>query len=86
MVILGKKYKDNISGFSGIATGRTEYLYGCVRVLIESDKLSKDGEPYSEFWFDEQRLTFVKSKTKAKTAGNSGGPRTNPIRQKDPLR
>ena len=62
MIVLGKKYKDSISGYVGIATARTVYLYGCIRILLESKKLKEDGTP-QEVWFDEQRLV-PKAKTK----------------------
>lgn len=69
MIKLGEKVKDGITGFEGVATARAEYLYGCVRVLVESKKL-KDGKPIDE-WFDEQRLTV---KSKADTGGPSPTP------------
>lgn len=53
---LGTKVTDRISGFTGTATARTEYLYGCVRVLVEPVGLH-DGKPVEGQWFDEQRLS-----------------------------
>jgi len=70
MVKLGNFYTDRITGFKGIATGRTEYLYGCVRVQLEPQGL-KDGKPTESMWFDEQRLE-VNSEAK------SGGPMAAP--------
>lgn len=35
MIKLGDKVKDKISGFEGLATARSEFLYGCVRILVE---------------------------------------------------
>ena len=35
MIELGEKVKDTITGFTGIATARTDYLYGCIRVEVE---------------------------------------------------
>jgi hypothetical protein len=55
MVKLGTKVKDNLTGFAGIAVSRTEYLYGCVRVGVESPEL-KEGKPQDIQFFDEQRL------------------------------
>jgi hypothetical protein len=55
MVKLGTKVKDSITGFEGIATSRTEYLYGCVRVCVEPQGLH-DGKPIDPMFFDEQRL------------------------------
>ena len=54
---LGSKVKDRISGFAGIATSRVEFLYGCVRYLVEPEGLTPDGKPIESQYFDEQRLT-----------------------------
>lgn len=35
MVGLGRRYKDSITEFEGVATSRTVYLNGCVRVGLE---------------------------------------------------
>jgi hypothetical protein len=73
-VALGTRYRDSITGFEGVATARYEFLYGCVRVLLEG---TKDGKP-AEYTFDEQRLTDVPSAT-------SGGPAPEPP-SRDPSR
>lgn len=65
---LGDKVTDSISGVTGIAVARYEFLYGCVRIAVE--RLDKDGKP-EEIVLDEQRLTTVPSAT-------SGGPRDTP--------
>ncbi len=70
MIELGKKYKDSITGLEGIATARTEYMFGCVRILLEGKKLKSDGTP-NELWFDEQRLV-PKAKTKKEPPGGLG--------------
>jgi len=70
MVKLGTKVKDSITGFSGIAVCRTEYLYGCVRIGVESEVL-QDGKAIEPHWFDEQRLE------EASTA-ETGGPQPDP--------
>jgi hypothetical protein len=68
-VKLGEHYTDSITGFNGVATGRYEFLSGCVRIQLECEI---DGKP-EERVFDEQRLT-------SKPAATSGGPRSNPSR------
>ena len=65
---LGVKAKDNVTGFSGIVTGRVEYLTGCRQYLI-TPKAGKD-KLNEAYWFDEDRL--INSKTK-----NPGGPQMN---------
>ena len=42
---LGDLVKDLVTGFTGIATSHTEYLYGCVHIGITSRGLDKDGIP-----------------------------------------
>lgn len=66
-VELGKVYRDSLTGYEGTATARFEYLYGCIRICLET---CIDGKP-DERTFDEQRLTD-------KPAATSGGPRPSP--------
>lgn len=56
MVVLGKKYRDRITGFEGIATGRALYISGCAQVLV-APAVMEDGAFRESQWFDEQRLT-----------------------------
>ena len=70
MIKLGAKVQDEFTGFKGVVTARTEYLYGCIRVLVQPEGL-KDGVPVEAQWFDEQRLS-KQSKAKA------GGPGATP--------
>ena len=65
MIKLGDNVRDNISGFSGIATGRSEFLFGCKRILIEPKEL-KDGIPISGQWIDEQRIELVEEEMRTK--------------------
>jgi len=53
---LGSKVRDIITGFTGIATGRAEYISGCSQLLV-APPLAKDGAARESEWFDEQRLT-----------------------------
>jgi hypothetical protein len=57
IIRLGDKVLDPLTGFSGIVTSRTEYLFGCVRVAVEASEI-KDGKPVDAY-FDEQRLTVL---------------------------
>ncbi|MBB2165965.1 hypothetical protein HLH26_15790 [Gluconacetobacter sp. 1b LMG 1731] len=54
-VTLGSSYVDRVTGFSGIATARTEYLTGRSRVEL-SPSLRPDGRLPRPEWFDEERL------------------------------
>lgn len=71
-VKLGEKYRDTITGFLGTATARTEYLYGCVRVVLEG----RGGEGAPEEWvFDEQRLVTEADGRRPIPTATSGGSR-----------
>jgi len=65
---------DILTGFAGTATSRTDYLYGCVRVLLEAG--DKDSKPVSDY-FDEQRLREASGAIPFPTA-ISGGPHDAP--------
>lgn len=82
-VKLGSKVRDSLTGFEGIAVARTEWLYGCSRVGVESTVL-KDGKPIGTEWFDEQRCELVeemKPKVSPQSSATSGGPQKDPTRQ-----
>lgn len=55
---LGQKVKDTITGFEGIALGRTEWLYGCVRVTVQPQQLF-EGKTIEPEVFDEPQLVVV---------------------------
>jgi hypothetical protein len=44
---LGQTLTDSISGYKGIAVARTEYLYSCPRIALQSKGL-KDGKPIEQ--------------------------------------
>lgn len=75
---LGKKYRDTITGFEGVATGRFEYLHGCVRWQLVG-KHPENGGP-QDFVFDEPQLEEVKSEKTHKATRGTGGPRPTPAR------
>lgn len=80
---LGSKYRDTISGFVGTATARTEYMHGCVRVLLEAEGYKPDDR---EQMFDEQRLVEVNTGQRPEPTARAGGPQTPPTRATTPLR
>lgn len=78
MIKLGSKVKDSITGLTGIATSRTEYLYGCVHIGITPQE-TKDGKACEPQWFDEQRVEVLKEKKpwfSPASSASSGGPDT----------
>jgi len=52
---LGKEMKDKITGFTGIATSKHEYLTGCTQYALQP-KTQKDGKLADVGYFDESRL------------------------------
>lgn len=70
---LGMRVKDQVTGFEGIASARTEYLYGCIRIAVQSTEL-KDGKPVDAQWFDEAQLSEVQKEIAPAitTTGGSG--------------
>jgi hypothetical protein len=74
---LGCIAKDTITGFKGVVTSRTEFLYGCVHIGITPDKLDENGKPVESQWFDEQRIEVIKAakpKVSKDSEATSGGP------------
>jgi len=74
---LGDLVKDVITDFTGIATSRTEHLYGCVHIGITSRGLDKDGIPVGAMSFDEQRVILVDKRdpvVSPDSKATSGGP------------
>jgi len=55
---LGHTYADVITGFTGVCTGRAEYLTGCNQALLQPKGEDPSKRPGSE-WFDEQRLVVI---------------------------
>lgn len=58
-ISLGDKAKDQVTGYEGICIARTEWLNGCVRCTLQSDKLSKEGAPQDGQVFDEPQLVAL---------------------------
>ena len=74
-VIFGTKYRDSITHFEGIATGRAEYMTGCEQILLEP--LATDGKKGESVWFDIDRLEGVSEPG----VSRRGGPQTDaPVR------
>ena len=55
---LGKKARDNITGFEGIVTGHCRYLYGCDQYLL-NPPCGEDGKKIDGEWMDAGRLEVI---------------------------
>jgi len=80
-IVLGKKYKDKVSGFTGIAISCSTFLNGCSRIGIQSP-IDEKGKLPDEKWFDDMQLELVdegivdsvpKVVEKARTGGPGSG-------------
>ena len=58
MIELGQNVKDSVTGFTGIATGKSEYLGGYVSVCI-APSVGNDGKKPDAEWFDASRVEAV---------------------------
>lgn len=70
-ITLGKKYKDYITGFEGIAVARIEYITGCIQYELLPQGLQKDGKPKESKWYDQVRIS---KDGKGPNHGPNGGP------------
>lgn len=59
---LGSKVKDRLTGFSGVLTGRSEFLYAGDTVLVQSEEIL-DGKPGPSVWFDASRIKRAEVET-----------------------
>lgn len=58
MELLGKKVKEKITGFEGIATSKHIYLTGCNQYGIQA-AINKDNKIPDIVYFDEFRLEVI---------------------------
>ena len=72
---LGDKVKDPITGLTGVAVGRTTWLHGCDRIVVQPEGLTKEGKPFDSLSVDEPQLVLIKSKKVKEGNHQTGGPR-----------
>lgn len=71
MIKLGKKVKDKVTGFEGIATARCEYLNGCTQYCVEP-KATKEGAMLEAKYIDDSQLTVVSKGLNVKKKDTGG--------------
>lgn len=81
---LGQKARDIVSGFTGVAVARTEWMNGCTRVTLQPP-IDKDGKMLDQHTFDEPNLVVVEDTPSVNHDANRGGPRPEPQRARDPV-
>lgn len=82
MVKIGTVVTDSITGFSGVAISRTEYLHGCARIGIQPKQLH-EGKPIESQFFDELQLV---ENIPAANDDVKGGPKPVPPARSVPTR
>jgi len=55
---LGDRVRDRITGFTGIASCKAEWLNSCRRITVQPEEL-KDGKPIDGCTFDVEDLILV---------------------------
>lgn len=73
MINLGDEVVDTVSGFSGVAVARHDYLNGCSRFSVQP-KIGKDGKLPDTASFDEPQLKVTKPAKVPPGSRLTGGP------------
>ena len=77
-IALGSKVRDTVTGLTGIATCRCEYLNGCVRYAVQPS-VDKDGKYIDSYWIDEGQIKVLKEPAVLRKSGKAtGGPGDEP--------
>lgn len=87
MIRLGDEVRDKVTGYTGIATARFEYLTGCVRYEVQPRGLH-EGKLHEAYVFDEGRLEMVGGGIHPDqvAAAATGGPHPTPVQPSAPRR
>lgn len=83
---LGDVVRDKISGFSGVATCRLDYLNGCVRWAV-SPRILHEAKPVDAQYFDDEQLEIVPGQESfGCVRRETGGDRPAPTGRQNPRR
>jgi len=83
MIELGQKVKDKVTGFTGMATAKIEYMNGCIQFLV-MPRQKKDDKKYPKgSYIDVEQLDAIGGKLlelnrREKESLPSGGIRVHP--------
>ena len=78
---LGSKVKCKITGFTGIAVARTEFINGCVQYGVVG-KVGKDSKYPEEIGIDAESLEVISKKKKKLVKNDTGGATTKGVKQR----
>jgi len=59
MIKLGQKVKDKVTGFTGIAIAKIEYLNGCIQFCVKPKIKAKDNKMSEGQYIDVEQLEVV---------------------------
>lgn len=72
-VSLGDKVRDPITGYEGTVIARTEWVWGCVRLGVQS-AFMHEGKPVEAQWFDEAAIEVTSARLVERKGAATGGP------------
>ncbi len=82
MIKLGDKVKDTVTGFSGVATAKVEFLNGCIQFMVTpkmaKPKKNETPEYPTATYIDVEQLVMVGVRKKTKSEPSGGGIRQHP--------
>jgi len=83
---LGSKVKDSITGYKGVISSRTEWLFGCMRYTIQSLEFH-EGKPVGPISVDEQAIELIETvqKSEAAPVARTGGTGPKPVQHRKPV-
>lgn len=58
MIALGQKVKDRVTGFTGIAVAKVEYLNGCIQFCVKPE-MSEPGKMPDGQYIDDHQLEII---------------------------
>ena len=73
MIKLGCTVRDTITGFTGVVTGRVQYITECAQALIQPP-VDKEGKFVDSQWIDEPRLEVGDQEVVVIYSGATPGP------------
>jgi len=56
---MGDLVEDVVTQFKGVCVSRHEFINGCTRFAVQSQKLKEDGMPSEAQFFDEPQLKLI---------------------------
>jgi hypothetical protein len=71
--------KDRITGFTGVVTGRCEYITGCNQLLVQPH-LKTDGDFQEPRWLDVDRAELLDAPVVTLPLSAAGPDRSAPIK------